>query len=103
MSTFIYSKQAFIDYLQKEVKDDQAVIFSMNLTGNLTCSKKNGLRMTHVFSEEVFKDEGVGHIALGKSHPLCLIIADKERLSNAATKVLNNDKNVQVSDTTEAK
>lgn len=92
MPTYVYSKEKFIEWLQKEVTEDQAIVFSNELTGNLTISARSGLKLHHVFAHDVFKDEGVGHIAFGKSLPLCLIIANKERLSESSLKLLAPNK-----------
>lgn len=89
MPTYIYSKEDFIKWIDKEVSDKEVFVFSNELTGNLSISNKSGIKITHQYSEKVFKDKGVGHIAFHKSHPFGLIIADKERLSEKAIKALN--------------
>jgi hypothetical protein len=92
MPTFIYSKEDFIKYIEKQVKDNQVIVFTNELTGKATYSKKTGIKLTHQYSEQAFKDEGLGHIAFGKSHPLGLIVADKSRLTTTAIDALNNTK-----------
>ena len=97
MPTFVYSKEDFIKWIDKEVSDKQVIVFTNEVTGNLTHSVKSGIKITHQYSEKVFKDEGIGHIAFGKTHPLALLIANKERLSEMAMNVVKEAeiKNVQ--------
>lgn len=89
MPTYIYSKKDFINYLEKQLTDKDVVVLTNELSGNLSISKKNGLKLSHVYAPNSFKDEGVGHIAFGKSHPLGMIITDKERLSDVSKAFLD--------------
>lgn len=81
MPTYIYNKKDLIDFINKEVSDNQVVVLTNELTGNLSLSKKNGIKVTHQYAHDTFKDIGIGHLAFNKSHALGIIIADKERLS----------------------
>jgi len=92
MPTFIYNKEDFIKWIDKEVSDKQVIVFTNELTGDLTHSEKTGIKITHQYSEQAFKDKGIGHIAFKKSHPLGLIIADKDRLSETGLNALENKK-----------
>jgi hypothetical protein len=89
MPTYIYSKEDFIKWIDKTVSDNQVIVFTNDLTGNLSVSEKSGLKITHQYSKAVFTDAGVGHIAFNKSSPFGLIISDKARLSEKAKSVLN--------------
>jgi hypothetical protein len=88
MPTFVYSKEDFIKWIDKEVSQNQVIVFTNELTGNLSHSTKTGIKITHQYAETVFKDEGIGHIAFGKTHPLGLLIANKDRLSDIGAKVV---------------
>jgi hypothetical protein len=89
MPTYIYSKKDFITYLEKQLTDKDVVVLTTELSGNLSMSKKNGLKLSHVYAPNCFKDEGLGHIAFGKSHPLGIIITGKERLSDVSKRFLD--------------
>ena len=116
MPTYIYSKQDFISWLDRNVKENQVIVFTNHMTGSLSISKRSGLKITHVYSEDVFQDGGVGHIAFGKSHPIGVIVTDKELLSDNAASVLtagietrksesklNREQGVQECDATDVK
>jgi len=92
MSTYIYSKQDFIKWLGEQLSEDDCIVFTKELAGNLSHSKKTGIKVTHQYAHDVFTDEGVGHIAFGKTHPIGMLVADKNRLSESALKALNNEK-----------
>jgi hypothetical protein len=64
MPSYVYSKEDFIKWIDKEVSDKEVIVFTNELTGNLSISNKSGIKITHQYSEEVFKDKGVGHIAI---------------------------------------
>ena len=88
MPTYIYSKKDLINYLEKQLSDKDVIVMTNELSGSLSTSKKNGLKLTHVYAPDTFKDYGVGHIVFGKSHPLAMIITNKERLSDKANEFL---------------
>ena len=92
MPTYIYSKKDFISYLEEQLSEKDVVVFTNELQGNLSISKKTGLKLSHVYSQDTFKDVGVGHIAFGESHPLGIIITKQERLSDSAKSFLNAEK-----------
>jgi hypothetical protein len=102
MPTYVYTKDAFIKYLQDNISENECLVFSNELTGNLSISQRSGLKISHVFAAETFKDRGVGHIYNGDSNPLCMIIADKKRLSLAAANVLNQGEGPKTCDATTA-
>lgn len=89
MPTHIYSKEDFIKFLQKEVKDNQRIVFTNELTGNMSISKKSGLKLTHQYAHDVFDDVEVGHIAFGETHAIGLLVTEEYRLSEKAKSVLN--------------
>lgn len=92
MPTFVYSKEDFIKWIDKEVSQNQVIVFTNEITGNLTHSVKAGIKITHQYSEQVFKDEGISHIAFGKTHPLGLLIANEDKLSDIGAKVIEEAK-----------
>jgi hypothetical protein len=88
MPTYVHTKQSFIEFIQKVIEDDKVIVVSNEMSGSLTASKKNGTKIQHVFAPSCFKDEGVGHIAFGKSHPLGIVVADESRLSDHSKKLI---------------
>lgn len=90
MPTFIYTKKEFIAYLENQISKDEVIVLSNELTGNLSISKKGGIKVSHAYSSETFIDKGVGHIAFGKSCPLGIIVSKKERLSYFAKEQLKS-------------
>jgi len=92
MPTYIYSKKDFINYLEKQLSATDVVVLTNELTGNASISKKSGLKLSHVYSHETFKDSGIGHIAFGKSRPLGMIVTNKEMLSDPAMEILKTNK-----------
>lgn len=88
MPTFIYSKKDFIKYLEEQIKEDQAIVFTNELCGSITGSEKNGIKISHPYAPKVFKDIGVGHIAFGKTIPLGLLICNKDRLNESSLSLI---------------
>lgn len=93
MPTYIYNKKDFLEFIDKQVGDDEVIVFTNELIGNISMSKKSGIKLTHQYANDTFLDEGIGHIAFGKSHPLGMIIAKQERLSNKAKEAMGNIRN----------
>lgn len=86
MPTYVYSKEDFIDFIEKQVKSDEVIVFTNEMHGNLSVSKKKGIVLPHQYSDKAFKEEGIGHIAFGETQALGVLIAKKERLSEDAKK-----------------
>lgn len=90
MPTYIYNKKDFIEFIQKQVKSDEVIVFTDGMTGNCSISKKAGIKVTHQYSHEAFKDEGIGHIAFRETLALGVLIAKKKRLSKVGQDAMKN-------------
>ena len=92
MPTYTYSKKDFINFIEKQVKDDEIIVLTNEKTGNLSTSKKKGLQVNHAYAPEVFSEEGVGHIAFGETTSLGILIANEKRISEAGKKAMELQK-----------
>jgi hypothetical protein len=88
--TYIYSKKDFIEFIQTQVKDDEVIVFSNSVTGNLSISKKVGIKITHQYAHTAFKDVGIGHIAFGETQPIGVLIVKEKRISEDGKKAMAN-------------
>lgn len=90
MPTYVYQKKDFIEFIEQQVKDDEVIVFTNELTGNMSTSKKGGIKITHQYSEKAFKDEGIGHIAFGETQPIGMLIAKEKRISEDGKQAMLN-------------
>ena len=93
MPTYIYSKKDFIEFIETQVKDNEVIVFTNEMSGNLSVSKKKGLQITHQYSEKTFKDSGVGHIAFGNTQAIGVLIAKQDEISEDGKKAMTNIQN----------
>ncbi len=83
----MYTKKDFQDFLEKEMSDDQCLVFTNELTGTLSISKK-GMRVTHLYASSCFERQDIGHIHYGNTSALGLMIIEKSLLSEGAKKLI---------------
>lgn len=92
MPTHVMSKKAFIILLEKQVKDDEVILYS-NEVSQMTCSKKNESKTTHIlYAANAFAEpHTVGdlfseNIAVGG-----MLILNKNELSKNALEILKSE------------
>ncbi len=91
MPTYILSKKKFMEEMNKLIEDEQVVVLSNEMTGNLTISKKNGLKMSQVFAHDVFKDQGIGHIFFGRTRGYGFFVSQNEELSENSKQIIKEN------------
>jgi hypothetical protein len=94
MATQITNKKDFINMLKKSIADDDVILMSQDLTGNLQVKKKlNQKQMTFAFAASSFnKSETVGDIVLGKVPVAAFAVCKQEDVSDDTLKKFHNKK-----------
>lgn len=87
-ATYIFTKAGLIDMINRDIKDDEMVVLSTNLSGTLSFSKKKGTILPFQFAADAMKFDGVAHIAFGETTAMGLMIIKKEWLSEKSLKAL---------------
>lgn len=83
--TLIATKKRFIEYLEKQIKDDEFVVLTQTLSGNMSVNKKrNSKTMQFDFAADAFAQEGLGHIMFGKTPVVAICICPPEFISEQA-------------------
>lgn len=92
MATTVMNKRRFIDWLEKQLTDEQVVLMTQELTGNLTYTKKrNEKKVSFAFAADCFKKaEDVSHIAYGKTPMVAFSVCEKEDVSEDTLKFLED-------------
>lgn len=85
-TTTLTTKKKLIEWLQKKLPEDDAILYSSVVDGSLEYIKKKNLqRVPVVFFAEAFKRPGdVGHVAFGKSIVFGIMIVNPDSLSEKA-------------------
>lgn len=99
MGTTVMNKRRFINWLEKQLTDEQVILMSQELTGNLTYTKKrNEKKVSFSFAADCFKTtEDVSHIAFGKTPMVAFSVCEREDISedtlNFLQESLDKEKN----------
>lgn len=90
MSTIILTKAGFIKWLEKEVKEDELILMTQDINGTLMYKKRDNAKVVpFAFAANAFKSQdGVDHIAFGKTPVVGFAICKREDLSEQTLKVL---------------
>lgn len=85
------NKRKFIDWLEKQLTDEQVILMSQDLTGSLTYTKKrNEKKVSFAFAADAFSSkDGVGHIAFGKTPMVAFSVCEKEDVSKETLEILD--------------
>jgi hypothetical protein len=84
--TTLTTKRKLIEWLEKELPEDDAILMSSTVDGSIQYLKKhNAQRVPFVFAAEGFKRPGdVGHIAFGGTECISFLIVSPDALSERA-------------------
>jgi hypothetical protein len=79
---FVASKKRFLEFIEKQIKDDEFVVMSNSLSGQLSANqKRNTKSATFDFAADAFAQKGIGHIYLGKTPVVAICICPPEFIS----------------------
>lgn len=87
-ATYIFTKAGLIDMINRDIKDDEMVVLSTNLSGTLSFSKKKGTILPFKFAADALNVDGVGHIVFGNTTGMAIMIVKKDLLSEKSLKAL---------------
>jgi hypothetical protein len=87
MPTNVFTKNAFIAMIEKEMGESQLVVATSVVNGTISISKKQ-LKIPFAFDANAFKDQGVGHIAFGETWCISACILEPKRVSDLGHSVL---------------
>lgn len=91
MATLVLTKKKFLTWLNKELENDQVILVSPDLTGEMSLNKKrNEKKVSFAFAADSFKEQdGIGHFAFGKTPVMAFTICKKTDLSDDTLKLLS--------------
>ena len=80
-----------MEWLDKQLTDEQIILMSQELTGNLTYTKKrNEKKVSFAFAADAFKKaDDVSHIAFGKTPMVAFSVCEKQDVSDETIEILN--------------
>lgn len=89
MATKVMNKKKFIEWLDKQITDDQIILLSQDLEGNLTVNKKRNVKkVTFGFAADAFKRKNdIGHFAFGKTPVLAFSVCEKSDVTEETIKL----------------
>lgn len=70
--TILFSKKNFINWISKQIKDDECVIMSDAVQGTLSVSNKGGYKIPFVFSSDIFPTKDIRNVSEIKILSLCI-------------------------------
>ena len=83
MATHIISKKAFIESLEKQIKDDDVVVLSPDLQNASVKKKKNEKHVTFRFVADTFKQpDDVKHLFFNTTPAVAFLICSLQDLSD---------------------
>ena len=89
MSTLALSKANFLKSLSEQLNEDDIILFTQDLEGNLSVSKNNKTKkMTFAYSADAFTDKGIGHIAFGKTPVFSFCLCKKTDVTPKVHEIL---------------
>lgn len=90
MATTIFNKKQILEWVDRNVKDDQLVLMTMDMTGSCTVSPKNNQKkVSFVFAADAFKaKDDIRDLAFRQTPSVCFAICDKMFVSEEAIKML---------------
>ena len=90
MATTLMTKRKFIDWLEKQLTDEQIIVMSQELTGSVSVNKrKNEKKVTFGFAADAFKQkDDIGHIAFGQTPMVAFSVCEKTDVSDETLKLL---------------
>ncbi len=93
MATIVFNKSRFLEWVARQIEDDELVFVSPDMAGNVTANeKRNEKKVTVAFTGDVFKRKGdIGHIAFGQTPFFGTIICNRSEASPATIKMLDED------------
>ncbi len=93
MATIVFNKSRFLEWVARQIEEDELVLVSSDLTGNVTANqKKNEKKVTVAFTADTFRRKGdIGHIAFGQTPFFGTIICNRSEASPATIKMLDED------------
>lgn len=86
----VANKKRFLEWIAAQIEDDDIVVVTNNLSGQLTASEKtNRKNVSLAFAADAFARPGdVGHIGFGKTPVVGLCICPPEFISENAKKMI---------------
>lgn len=92
--TSIYNKEGFLKALANSIEDDQIILVSQDIDGDVTFLQKRKIkRVPFAFSAEAFKkDQGIGDIGFGEVLTMGICILEPKQASDNIRKLLTNFK-----------
>jgi len=90
MATTIMNKKRFLTWLKKQLKDDQIIVMSQELTGSISVNKKkNEKKVTFGFAADAFKQaDSIKHFAFGETPVVAFAVCEKKDVSEDTLKML---------------
>jgi len=91
MATVVLNKRKFIEWLEKQLTDDQVILMTQDIAGQLKYVKKrNETQIPFAFAADCWKHQnGVGHIAYGKTPVVAFGVSEKNEVSEETLKMFN--------------
>ena len=83
MATKVMDKKFFLTWLEKQIDDNEIILFSQDLTGEASVSKKrNEKKVSFAFAADAFKNKDtIGDIVFGKIPIFSIAVCKEEQLS----------------------
>lgn len=93
MPTTIMNKRKFINWLEKQLTDEQIILMTQDITGTVSVNKKkNEKKVTFGFAADAFKRKGdIGHIAFGQTPMVAFSVCEKTDVSEETLDILNSE------------
>lgn len=90
----VASKKRFMEWIDAQIKDEEVIVITNNVGGNLSASAKtNRKNVTLSFPADAFaRPNDVGHIAFGKTPVVALCICAPEHISETALELIDKAK-----------
>ena len=93
MATMAMNKSKFIEWLGKQLTDEQIILVTQDMTGSVTVNtKKNSKKVTFAFAADAFRRAGdIGHIAFGQTPVVAFSVCEKSDVSEETLKLLQEN------------
>jgi hypothetical protein len=83
MSSTLYNKKQAIDWIRRNVKENQYIVLTLDMTGSVQSNEKQKcIKTTFAFAADAFvMGIDVRNIAFGKTPALAMVICNSEDLN----------------------
>lgn len=94
MATQIGNKKLLLEWIEKEVKDDDIILLSQDYVGEISVNQKlNQKKIPFAFAADAFKrKDDIGHIAYGETPMVAFCVVKHEHASEETIETYNKIK-----------